>query len=266
MIAKTRKEATQMGVKVFTPDTPCKKGHMSEHRVQGGCKKCRANAMAQKRKDPEFREAARIKSLELYHSKYAADETIRERMRAYRERKKQDVEFINRRRAADNAYKASERAKSLRQASMAKLRQDSEWREARNKRARERDAERYRTDPEYRARLLEQRSKRRATKKGKLEWFCRNSLRRCLVQKASRRTLDILSYSFDDLASHIEAQFSEGMNWENYGEWHIDHIDPLSAMLGRGERDPSIINALSNLRPLWAKENSSLGGKLRHAK
>ena len=26
---------------------------------------------------------------------------------------------------------------------------------------------------------------------------------------------------------HIEQQFTEGMSWENYDEWHIDHKIPL---------------------------------------
>jgi hypothetical protein len=43
------------------------------------------------------------------------------------------------------------------------------------------------------------------------------------------------------------------MCWENYGEWHIDHIRPISSF--DKNDDPKIINALSNLQPLWALEN-----------
>jgi hypothetical protein len=66
-------------------------------------------------------------------------------------------------------------------------------------------------------------------------------------------TINILGYSAQDLKDHLEKQFKEGMCWENYGEWHIDHIRPISSF--DKNDDPKIINALSNLQPLWALEN-----------
>lgn len=38
-----------------------------------------------------------------------------------------------------------------------------------------------------------------------------------------------LGCSIEKLKRHLESQFQEGMSWENYGQWHIDHIKPLSA-------------------------------------
>jgi len=40
------------------------------------------------------------------------------------------------------------------------------------------------------------------------------------------------------------------MSWDNYGEWHVDHIKPLISF--DKNTHPSIVNALSNLQPLWA--------------
>jgi hypothetical protein len=40
------------------------------------------------------------------------------------------------------------------------------------------------------------------------------------------------------------------MSWENYGEWHIDHIRPLSSF--EPDTPVSIVCALDNLQPLWA--------------
>lgn len=51
------------------------------------------------------------------------------------------------------------------------------------------------------------------------------------------------------------------MNWSNRGEWHLDHKKPVSRFIKQGITDPSIINALSNLQPLWAHENLSKGNK-----
>jgi len=39
------------------------------------------------------------------------------------------------------------------------------------------------------------------------------------------------------------------MSWDNHGEWHIDHIKPVSKF--DKETPMSIVNALSNLQPLW---------------
>ena len=32
-----------------------------------------------------------------------------------------------------------------------------------------------------------------------------------------------------EVAEHIESQFTEGMTWENYGEWHVDHRLPITS-------------------------------------
>lgn len=71
----------------------------------------------------------------------------------------------------------------------------------------------------------------------------------------------MLGYSADDLKLHMESLFKEGMSWDNYGEWHIDHIKPVS--LFDPETDISIVNSLDNLQPLWAYENLSKGNKYK---
>jgi len=84
-------------------------------------------------------------------------------------------------------------------------------------------------------------------------YFFRSILRRTLqyndISKCGR-TIDILGYSADELKVHIENQFTIEMSWDNYGEWHIDHIKPISTF--NKKTKPSIVNALSNLRPMWA--------------
>ncbi len=84
-----------------------------------------------------------------------------------------------------------------------------------------------------------------------MEWraLLTSCLRR-MGEKKIGRTIDLLGYSAEQLQHHIEKLWSPGMSWENRKEWHIDHIRPLSSF-GRNEL-PSIVNALSNLQPLWA--------------
>lgn len=73
------------------------------------------------------------------------------------------------------------------------------------------------------------------------------------------RTYEILGYNKQDLMAHIESLFQEGMNWNNHGEWHIDHIIPVSELTRCGVTDPAKINALINLQPLWAENNLKKG-------
>jgi len=68
--------------------------------------------------------------------------------------------------------------------------------------------------------------------------------------KKSGHTIEELGYSVDELKQHIESLFTLGMNWDNHGEWHIDHIKPVSSF--DKNTDVSIVCALSNLQPLWA--------------
>jgi hypothetical protein len=72
-------------------------------------------------------------------------------------------------------------------------------------------------------------------------------------------TCELVGYTRDELICHIENLFVDGMSWDNYGEWHIDHIKPMSLFFKEGINDPSIINALTNLQPLWALDNIKKG-------
>lgn len=71
----------------------------------------------------------------------------------------------------------------------------------------------------------------------------------------------MIGYSPMDLCLHIEKYMLEGMSWDNYGEWHIDHMYSIDRFIRDGISDPAIINALDNLRPMWAEDNLSKGNK-----
>ncbi len=71
---------------------------------------------------------------------------------------------------------------------------------------------------------------------------------------------DYLGCYINDYKKYIASQFIRGMNWNNYGDWHIDHIIPLKY------DSPSlddIINRLhySNTQPLWASDNIKKGNR-----
>ena len=78
----------------------------------------------------------------------------------------------------------------------------------------------------------------------------------------SRKTMQLVGCSVAHLRQHLEAQFTEGMTWDNHGEWHIDHIKPCASFdLTDAEQQRECFN-YTNLQPLWAKDNLSKGAKI----
>ena len=73
----------------------------------------------------------------------------------------------------------------------------------------------------------------------------------------------MLGYSADDLKTHLETQFADGMSWDNMSEWHIDHIRPVASFNFDSTEHPDFKKcwALNNLQPLWAKDNLRKGDK-----
>ena len=75
---------------------------------------------------------------------------------------------------------------------------------------------------------------------------------------------EILGYTPEDLINHIESKFSEGMSWENYGDFHIDHITPISSFNIQEIGDNEFMRCweLENLQPMWADENIRKSNKI----
>lgn len=74
-------------------------------------------------------------------------------------------------------------------------------------------------------------------------------------------SFSMVGCSVEFLRRYIEAKFEAGMTWDNYGEWHVDHIRPC-ASFDLSDKD-QVIECFNwrNLRPMWAAENMSKGSK-----
>ena len=74
-------------------------------------------------------------------------------------------------------------------------------------------------------------------------------------------TLKLLGTDIGTLKQHIEQKFQEGMTWDNYGEWHMDHIRPCASYDMSIDENQRQCFHYSNLQPLWAADNLRKGAK-----
>jgi hypothetical protein len=75
---------------------------------------------------------------------------------------------------------------------------------------------------------------------------------------------DILGYTPEELIVHLENQFTEGMTWDNYGEFHVDHKLPISSFNIKEIGDEEFMKcwSLDNLQPMWGEENIRKSNKI----
>ena len=74
-------------------------------------------------------------------------------------------------------------------------------------------------------------------------------------QVKSKRTMELLGCTIDELWIHMESKFTEGMTKENYGKWHVDHIMPCASFDLTDPEQQAKCFHYTNLQPLWALDN-----------
>ena len=240
----TRSEAIQQGLKHYFTGKPCKRGHVTTRKVSDkACRDCCRINQQNRRKDPKIVALERVRQRE----KWAwCSETRDRKKRSDKERRSSD-EFKLRQREIDREkYRLNAEFRN------SKIRRSCDYsknnRHKINERNRSWFKRKYRSDREF-----------------KISHNIRSMLNRVILaceSKKSANTFDALGYSADEFKVHMELQFAKGMSWDNHGEWHIDHIVPVSWHVKNGETDPKVINSLTNLRPIWASENISKGNSL----
>ena len=95
---------------------------------------------------------------------------------------------------------------------------------------------------------------------GHLSMIVNRRISKSLTFNKDKHYIEYLGCSIEEFKEHIELQFQEGMNWENYGEWHIDHIIPLKY------ENPTLEETIErlhwiNTQPLWAVDNFTKGNR-----
>lgn len=86
-----------------------------------------------------------------------------------------------------------------------------------------------------------------------------NSFARMGYSKNSK-TQQILGESWEVVKQYIESQFTDGMTWDNYGEWVYDHKVPLS--IAKTDEEILKLNHYTNFQPLWFKDNLEKSNKI----
>ena len=123
-----------------------------------------------------------------------------------------------------------------------------EWNKKNPKRRAEitkRNREKYKDDPEY----IVKRS-------------LRGHMRNIKPGFKHAPTEKMLDCSIERCCKHLESQFTEGMSWDNYGEWHIDHIIPCAFFDLTKPSHQKVCFNWQNLQPLWESDNCVKGDKI----
>lgn len=81
----------------------------------------------------------------------------------------------------------------------------------------------------------------------------------------TKQTFALLGCSMDEFMNYLQSKFRNGMSFENYGQWHIDHVIPCDAFdLTIPENQEKCFH-YTNLQPLWALENRIKSNKVEYA-
>lgn len=80
----------------------------------------------------------------------------------------------------------------------------------------------------------------------------------------NKHYFDILQYTPEELIVHLELQFKDSMNWDNYGFWHVDHKLPITHFNIQEMGDEEFMKcwSLENLQPMWAEDNLRKSNKI----
>lgn len=102
-----------------------------------------------------------------------------------------------------------------------------------------------------------------AIPQNKIACSLRGRIRIALKGISKLKSTEVLTgCSYEQLRLHLESLFLPNMTWDNYGEWHIDHIRPCASFDLSDPRQQIECFHYTNLQPLWAKDNLSKGASI----
>jgi hypothetical protein len=221
-------------------------------KIKNPCKKCKSEIHKKWRQTEDGKKKMKD-SNKRYESKIVdKNRIIREEKNKIREELKRQKEIIReeKKRIIEEKKRIREEKKLEWKKRMEYYKTD-EWKEIKKEKERERQSLRW---------------KRRWNEdemfamKVRLRNLIRNSFRRQGYKKFDTSTEEVVGMTYDEFKEYLESKFVDGMSWDNRGDWHIDHIIPLSS--ATSEEEIIGLCHYSNLQPLWAEDNMSKGDKI----
>lgn len=161
--------------------------------------------------------------------------------------RKENRDRILEQRRKNYAMNYKEKYREYRKKNKDRIRQSKqENKQKYNERTKIRHKERYHSDIEYRLRIS-----------------LRNRLNKVITRDSKKASvLKLVGCGLHELKLYLESKFTEGMTWNNYGKWHIDHIKPCCSFDLTDFAQQKQCFHYTNLQPLWAKDNISKGGRI----
>ena len=129
---------------------------------------------------------------------------------------------------------------------------------------------RYKTCSEDCAKALESKKrtnyiKRKSqTNAGRFEFNARQRIIRVLKRNGlckSEKFVELVGMTPVELMNYLEKMFADGMTWDNYGQWHLDHIRPCASFDLNDVEQRKACFHFTNLQPLWAEDNLRKGAQ-----
>ena len=178
----------------------------------------------------------------------------------YRKNNKEKLDKYFENYRVENSYKRNEYQKQYRKDNLEKVREKDKAYVLLNKEEKKKYDKEYRKLNNEKIKRYQQEYRKKYPYRKLWLDILYSTLKR-LGRDKEGHTIDLLGYSAIDLKEHIEKQFTDGMSWDNHGEWHIDHKKPISSF---DEGTPmNIVNDLINLQPLWASDKEINGVKYK---
>ncbi len=238
------------------------------------CSKCKEIKLIHKfYKDKRHKDGLQSSCIEcgkVRHKEYYKknSEKIKERSKYRRENKCLELKEYFKQYYLNNTERIKQYAKQWRLNNPEKKKElDRKYRENNPEKCRELSRRKRAKNPEvYREIIKRSDTKRRRIPKNKLSNRISAAILHSLKgMKNGRHWETIVDFTLQDLIAHLEKQFKDGMNWQNMGKWHIDHIRPIDSFNFTSYDDPEFKEcwALTNLQPLWALENIKKGARIK---
>ena len=246
------------GDKYYFTNKPCVNGHVSKRVVANRvCYQCLLDKQKKRIKTEEFkkkrREYTKSEKFKSWRRKYLKTDKVKEQYKKYQKTDK--YKDIKKKYHQTDRYK--EISRKYRKSDQYKKNLNEYQKTENYKISRKKASEKFRKSPKQK-KIFERYYK---TKKGEDTIMWRTIRIRiknwCGKKKAGPRSelTNIVGCSKQTLRSHLESKFKPGMNWQNHGKWHIDHIIPLAKFNPNKYDDIKKANHYTNLQPLWASEN-----------